>query len=112
AELADLDFSLPDDQALLSRMVDLLDKRVERVRDRTILRYLLTASAQAEIQLSLRSGGPLDEDLKTALKAAGEHLHDYEGRALNYSAAGNSGGDGESDFDDAHDEQDSDFHRE
>lgn len=88
AELADLDLTLPDDQALLTRMVDLLDKRVERVRDRTILRYLLTASAQAEIQLSLRSGGPLDEDLKTALKAAGESFYDYDRQALSHSAAG------------------------
>lgn len=95
AELADLDFTLSQDQALLTRLVGLLDKRVERVRDRTILRYLLTAASHAEIQLSLRTGGPLDEDLKTALHAAGENFYDFDRQALNFVAAGDAEDDGE-----------------
>ncbi len=61
------------DDELLARLVDILDRRVERVRDRLTVRELL-----GNVPLALRPGGDLDEDAESALQAAGEPLPDFD----------------------------------
>ena len=51
---------------LLAALIDVLDRRVEAVRDRLTVRDLLGGAA-----LPLRPGGPLDEALPQALERAG-----------------------------------------
>ena len=74
AELADLPVEDRDD--LMERLVDILDRRVDRVRDRLTVRELL-----GNPPLALRPGGDLDEDAETALAAAGEQLPDFDAMA-------------------------------
>ena len=74
AELADLPVVDRDD--LMERLVDILDRRVDRVRDRLTVRELL-----GNPPLALRPGGDLDEDAETALAAAGEQLPDFDAMA-------------------------------
>ena len=62
--------------ALINRLADILDRRVERVRDRLTVRELL-----GNIPLSLRPGGDADEGVEAALKAAGETLPDFDAMA-------------------------------
>ena len=57
------------DEAFRARLLDILDRRVERVRDRLAVRELLGGSP-----LPLRRGGGLDEDVATALEAGGDTL--------------------------------------
>ena len=71
AEAGDAHFG-GDDQ-LLARLVDILDRRVERVRDRLTVRELL-----GNVALPLRPGGELDEDAESALQAAGDRLPDFD----------------------------------
>ncbi|MBT9470863.1 MAG: hypothetical protein IV099_06720 [Phenylobacterium sp.] len=70
------DFEVGDRDALLERLVDILDRRVDRVRDRLTVRELL-----GNAPLPLRPGGDLDEDAETALAAAGEVLPDFDAMA-------------------------------
>lgn len=70
------DFDIEDRDALLQRLVDILDRRVDRVRDRLTVRELL-----GNAPLPLRPGGDLDEDAETALAAAGEVLPDFDAMA-------------------------------
>lgn len=70
------DFQVEDRDALLERLVDILDRRVDRVRDRLTVRELL-----GNAPLPLRPGGDLDEDAETALAAAGEVLPDFDAMA-------------------------------
>mgnify|MGYP006864736844 CR=1 FL=1 len=70
------DFEVEDRDALLERLVDILDRRVDRVRDRLTVRELL-----GNAPLPLRPGGDLDEDAETALAAAGEVLPDFDAMA-------------------------------
>jgi len=70
------DFDVDDRDALLERLVDILDRRVDRVRDRLTVRELL-----GNAPLPLRPGGDLDEDAETALAAAGEVLPDFDAMA-------------------------------
>jgi hypothetical protein len=74
AELADLPVEDRDD--LMERLVDILDRRVDRVRDRLTVRELL-----GNPPLALRPGGDLEEDAETALAAAGEQLPDFDAMA-------------------------------
>ncbi|MCR5881232.1 hypothetical protein [Phenylobacterium sp. J367] len=71
AEAGDAHFA--GDDELLARLVDILDRRVERVQDRLTVRELL-----GNVPLALRPGGDLDEDTETALQAAGESLPDFD----------------------------------
>ena len=74
AELADLPVADRDD--LMERLVDILDRRVDRVRDRLTVRELL-----GNPPLALRPGGDLEGDAETALAAAGEQLPDFDAMA-------------------------------
>ena len=74
AEAADLVVEDRDD--LLQRLVDILDRRVERVRDRLTVRELL-----GNPPLPLRPGGDPEEDAESALAAAGEALPDFDAMA-------------------------------
>ena len=81
AEVADLVVEDRDD--LLERLVDILDRRVDRVRDRLTVRELL-----GDPPLPLRPGGNPDEDAQSALAAAGEDLPDFD--AMTQSALAES----------------------
>lgn len=74
AEVAD--FFTEDREDLLERLVDLLDRRVDRVRDRLTVRELL-----GNIPLPLRQGGDLEEGVEAALQAAGDDLPDFDAMA-------------------------------
>ena len=82
AETAFLDLDNPDDAAFRRRLVDLLDRRVLRVRDRLLVRDLLSGPTMTPTALPLRPGGQLDEVLATALAAMGEGLESFESDAL------------------------------
>lgn len=71
AEAGDAHFA--GDDELLALLVDILDRRVERVRDRLTVRELL-----GNVPLPLRPGGDPDEDAESALQAAGERLPDFD----------------------------------
>jgi len=64
------------DSALLAQLVDILDRRVERVRDRLTVRELL-----GNVPLSLRPGGDKTESLDDALRIAGEVLPNFDAMA-------------------------------
>ena len=87
------------DSALLAQLVDILDRRVERVRDRLTIRELLGA-----VPLPLRPGGSADESLDDALRTAGETLPDFDAMAQSAMAEDADeallDGDGEPDVDD------------
>jgi hypothetical protein len=61
---------------LLYRLVDILDRRVESVRDRLTVRELL-----GNVPLPLRPGGDPDEDFHAALGAVGGELPDFDAMA-------------------------------
>ncbi|WP_426000330.1 hypothetical protein [Caulobacter sp. DWR1-3-2b1] len=58
---------------LLHRLVDILDRRVESVRDRLTVRELL-----GNVPLPLRQGGDPSEDLLNALEAVGGEAPDFD----------------------------------
>ena len=64
------------DGALLALLVDILVRRVDRVRDRLTVRDLL-----GDTSLALRPGGDASESVEDALKAAGETLPDFDAQA-------------------------------
>jgi hypothetical protein len=64
------------DSALLAQLVDILDRRVDRVRDRLTVRELL-----GNVPLSLRPGGDKAESLDDALRIAGEVLPNFDAMA-------------------------------
>lgn len=61
------------DHTLLTTLLDILDRRVETVRDRLTVRELL-----GNAPLPLRSGGEPDDDLADALHSAGETTPDFD----------------------------------
>jgi len=61
---------------LLHRLVDILDRRVESVRDRLTVRELL-----GNVPLPLRQGGDPGEDLLCALEAVGGEAPDFDAMA-------------------------------
>ena len=61
---------------LLQRLVDIIDRRVERVRDRLTVRELL-----GNVRLALRQGGEVEEGIEAALAATGEDLPDFDAMA-------------------------------
>jgi hypothetical protein len=61
---------------LLRRLADIIDRRVERVRDRLTVRELL-----GNAPLSLRQGGEIEEALEAALAETGEDLPDFDAMA-------------------------------
>ena len=61
---------------LLQRLVDIIDRRVDRVRDRLTVRELL-----GNVPLPLRQGGDVHEGVEAALTAAGEDLPDFDAMA-------------------------------
>jgi len=74
ALLAELiDAAASGDSSLLASVLDILDRRVETVRDRLTVRELL-----GDAPLPLRPGGDLKDGLEDALKAAGETTPDFD----------------------------------
>ena len=67
---------MQNDSAPIAWLVDILDRRVERVRDRLTVRELLGA-----VPLPLRPGGDADEGVEDALTIAGETLPDFDAMA-------------------------------
>jgi hypothetical protein len=61
---------------LLQRLVDIIDRRVERVRDRLTVRELLGG-----VPLPLRQGGDVEEGVEAALRVTGEDLPDFDALA-------------------------------
>jgi len=82
AELASLDLSASTDRDFHRRLVDLLDRHVLRVRDRLLVRDLLTGATTVETPLPLRPGGQPGEELAEALAAVGERFSSFEQEAL------------------------------
>ncbi len=70
------DFAVEDRTALLDRLVDILDRRVDRVTDRLTVRELL-----GNAPLPLRPGGELEEEFQAAIAAVGEELPDFDALA-------------------------------
>src|SRR5665213_756410 len=68
---------MQNDSASIAWLVDILDRRVERVRDRLTVRELL-----GSVPLPLRPGGDASESAEEALKIAGEVLPDFDSMAL------------------------------
>ena len=66
---------------LLKRLVDIIDRRVERVRDRLTVRELL-----GNVPLPLRQGGDVEESVEAALTTTGEVLPDFD--VMAHSALG------------------------
>lgn len=64
---------LAGDAELLARLVDIIDRRVEGIRDRLTVRELL-----GNVPLSLRPGGDVEESPESALQAEGETLPDFD----------------------------------
>ena len=74
ALLAELiDAAASGDPSLLASVLDILDRRVEAVRDRLTVRELL-----GDAPLPLRPGGDHMDGLADALKAAGETTPDFD----------------------------------
>ena len=74
ALLAELiDAAASGDPSLLASVLDILDRRVETVRDRLTVRELL-----GDAPLPLRPGADLKDGLEDALKAAGETTPDFD----------------------------------
>jgi len=90
AHLADRTATAPMDAAFLADVVTLLDERVPRVRDRLVVRELLSATDAASVALPLRPGGPLDETLEQALAAIGESLSAFERGSVGGGHVGDS----------------------
>lgn len=70
------DEMIEGESELLQRLIDIIDRRVERVRDRLTVRELL-----GNVPLPLRQGGEVDEGAEDALAAAGEDLPDFDAMA-------------------------------
>ena len=87
AELAFIDDRDPADREFRRRLIDLLDRRVLRIRDRLLIRDLVTAAAMTETPLPLRPGGEIDETLEQALAAIGEGFTSFDAEALRMSVA-------------------------
>jgi len=81
AALADLDPADTVAQAHRAWLFSLLDERVLRVRDRSVVRELLTDADGEAPPLPLRPGGPMDESIEDALAALGQGLSAFEQRA-------------------------------
>ena len=64
------------ERALLTTILDVLDRRVEAVRDRLTVKDLL-----GDAPLPLRPGAPLEESAADALRATGEGLPDFDAMA-------------------------------
>ena len=93
ALLAELiDAAASGDPSLLASVLDILDRRVETVRDRLTVRELL-----GDAPLPLRPGGDLKDGLADALKAARETTPDFD--ALVQSAMAEETTTAPSDFD-------------
>ncbi|MBV9994942.1 MAG: hypothetical protein JO127_06995 [Caulobacteraceae bacterium] len=75
AEAAD-EMMIEGRSELLERLVDIIDRRVDHVRDRLTVRELL-----GDAPLPLRPGGALDEGPEEALAATGESLPDFDAMA-------------------------------
>lgn len=74
ALLAELiDATASGDRSLLNSILDILDRRVETVRDRLTVRELL-----GDAPLPLRAGGDPEDDLDEALTAAAESAPDFD----------------------------------
>jgi hypothetical protein len=70
------DEMIEGESELLQRLVDIIDRRVERVRDRLTVRELL-----GNVPLPLRQGGEVEEGVDEALAATGEDLPDFDAMA-------------------------------
>jgi len=64
------------DGAVLAMLTDILDRRVDSMRDRLTVRELL-----GDVVLSLRRGGLANEGIEEALHATGETLPDFDAMA-------------------------------
>jgi hypothetical protein len=74
AFLAELiDAANADDQTLIATVLDVLDRRVEAVRDRLTVRELLGGAP-----LPLRPGGSPDEAVEDALRQASDEAPDFD----------------------------------
>jgi len=103
ALLAELiDAAASGDPSLLASVLDILDRRVETVRDRLTVRELL-----GDAPLPLRPGGDLKDGLEDALKAAGETTPDFD--ALVQSAMAEETAIAPSDFDPDYADLDADW---
>ena len=103
ALLAELiDAAASGDPSLLASVLDILDRRVETVRDRLTVRELL-----GDAPLPLRPGGDLKDGLADALKAAGETTPDFD--ALVQSAMAEETAIAPSDFDPDYADLDADW---
>jgi hypothetical protein len=87
AELAFLDPAQEEDREFRRRLIDVLDQRVLRIRDRLLVRDLLTAATRVETPLPLRPGGELSENLHDALAAIGETYASFDDEALRMAVA-------------------------
>jgi hypothetical protein len=94
AEVACLGDEDPADREFRRRLVGLLDRRVLRIRDRLLIRDLLTVATTGEAPLPLRPGGEPGETLDEALAAIGEDFTSFDAEALAMSV-----GDAEAEFD-------------
>jgi hypothetical protein len=70
------DEMIEGESELLARLIDIIDRRVERVRDRLTVRELL-----GNAPLALRQGGEVEEGVESALAATGEDLPDFDAMA-------------------------------
>jgi hypothetical protein len=75
AEAAD-EITIEGRSDLLEHLVDIIDRRVEHVRDRLTVRELL-----GDVPLALRPGGALHEPPDQAFAAAGQVLPDFDAMA-------------------------------
>jgi hypothetical protein len=82
AELAAQEGHEEQDAEFRRRLVELLDRRVLRVRDRLLIRDLLIGATGAETPLPLRPGGDLGETLAEALAAVGEGFAAFDVETL------------------------------
>ena len=74
ALLAELiDATITGDRALLTTVLDILDRRVDEARDRLTVRDLL-----GNAPLPLRAGGEVSEDLATALQGLAHDTPDFD----------------------------------
>ena len=87
AELAVLDLHDETDREFRRRLVELLDQRVLRIRDRLLLRDLLSVATSEETALPLRPGGDLNEALAEALAAIGEGFTSFDAEAIAMAVA-------------------------
>ena len=75
------DEMIDGESELLQRLVDIIDRRVDRVRDRLTVRELL-----GNVPLPLRQGGDVEESVEAALTTTGEVLPDFD--VMAHSALG------------------------